>query len=173
LISSYGFCILELLKEYQSLGDRLEYRIVRLGDYPHQPIKNFAEARNFYLNDGWILFVDNDEQASEMLLDYLDKLVPKYAYYWVRVINLCQGRFIPWMNPHLDSRLMSSQVKYSGRQAPRGYVMEGRVSPYKPHGIIDYPIIHNHPRDDWHTNISTIKKIWLRSKKMTDTMRGR
>jgi len=94
-----------------------------------------------------VLFIDNDEEASEMLLSYLSQLEPKYPYYWIRRINLHNGRYREAWNPDFAPRLVSNRVEFFGR-------VHERIRPKDPHGIIDFPIIHNH------LGASTYKNYW-------------
>ena len=116
----------------------VKFKTVRLGtDYPGN-IDDFSSARNSFLSSReWVLFVDNDEEPTGMLLNYLDTLDPKFPYYWIRRINLHNGRYRQAWNPDFAPRLVSDRVKFVGR-------IHERVVPKDPHGVIDFPIIHNH-----------------------------
>jgi hypothetical protein len=105
-----------------------------------------------------------------MLLKYLDKLEPKYPYYWVRRMNLQDGRYRAVWNPDLVARLVSNRVRYVGR-------IHERVVPKEPHGIIDFPIIHNHKgsfgyRNYWYQELP-FYRVWLGVKKMMEVVRDR
>ena len=134
-------------------------------------ISSFAEARNYFLSKyDWVLFVDNDEEASAMLINYLHSLEPKYPSYWIRRINLWNGRYNALLNPEYSARLVSSRVRYVG-------AVHERVVPKDPHGIIDFPIIHNHIgsssyRNYWYQNLP-VYRFWLGAKKMMEVVRGR
>ena len=148
----------------------MEYRIVNLGtDYPGG-IEDFAEARNSFLHDGWVLFIDHDEEAPQQLLRVLDQLDPKEPYYWVRRVNLLNGRYVPGWNPDFKPALVSSRVRFFGR-------VHERVKPKNPHGLIDIPIIHNHNgpqayRNYWYQDLP-FYRLWLASKKVMEVARGR
>ena len=116
----------------------VRFKIVRLGTDYSGKIDDFSQARNSFLSSHeWVLFLDDDEDAPGMLLDYLDRLQPTFPYYWIRRINLHNGRYREAWNPDFAPRLVSSQVKFVGR-------VHEKVIPKDPHGIIDFPIIHNH-----------------------------
>jgi len=152
--------------------DPLKYRTVRLGkDYPGH-IDDFAGARNSFLNNGWVLFLDDDEEVTEGFLRLLDNLDSKQKpYYWVRRINLYRGRYMPAWNPDWKAALVSNRVRFYGR-------VHERVSPRKPHGVIDLPIIHNHNgadgnyRNMWYQDLP-VYRLWLASKKIVEVARGR
>jgi len=117
-----------------------------------------------------VFFIDNDEEASGMLLNYLDKLEPKYPYYWIRRLNLWNGRYRALWNPEYSARLVSNKVKYVGD-------IHERIVPKDPHGIIDFPIIHNHIgpssyRNYWYQNLP-VYRVWLGVKKMMEVVRDR
>jgi len=119
----------------------MNYRIVNLGDYPVK-IDDFSAARNSFLdelssNDSYILWQSADEEIPLMLRRHLDTLKGIYPYYWIRRLNLHNGRFIPGWNPEYSSHLVSRRVRYVGK-------VHEKVEPKNPHGTIDIPIIHNH-----------------------------
>jgi hypothetical protein len=116
----------------------IEFKIVRLGTDYHGRIDDFSIARNSFLSSNeWVLFIDNDEEPTQMLLTYLNQLEPTFPYYWIRRINLHNGRYREAWNPDYAPRLLSNRVKFVGR-------VHEKVVPKDPHGIIDFPIIHNH-----------------------------
>ncbi len=121
------------------------FRIVDLGrDYPGK-IENFAEARNSFLenlpDDEYILFIDSDEEASQMLLNYVEHLpFAGTPYYRIRRINLMNGIYREAWNPEYQPRLVSNKVRWFGR------IHEG-VKPTKPCMTIDFPIVHNSKAD--------------------------
>ena len=121
--------------------ESLQYSIVRLGRDYEGRITDFAEARNSFiekLKDGeYILFLDDDVEASKLLLDYLDKLEPKYDWYDVRQINLRNNKYSPLENPFFTGILTNNKARYRGR-------VHERLYPQWPHGYIDLPVIHNH-----------------------------
>ncbi len=94
----------------------MKYKLVNLGkDYPGR-IDDFAAARNYFLEKHeWVLFIDDDEEACDMLLNHLATLEPKYPYYWIRRINLYKGKYRALWNPDFQSRLVSNKVKFIGR----------------------------------------------------------
>jgi hypothetical protein len=128
-------------------------------------IEDFAAARNSFLSrNEWVLFIDNDEEASGMLLNYLAKLEPKFPYYWIRRVNLHNG------NPDFAPRLVSNRVKFIGR-------VHEKVVPRDPHGIIDFPIIHNHLglfeyKNYWYQDLP-LYRFWIGVKKAVEVMRDR
>jgi hypothetical protein len=118
----------------------------------------------------WVLFIDNDEEASEMLLNYLSKLEPKFPYYWIRRINLHNGRYREAWNPDLVPRLVSNRVKFVGR-------VHEKVVPRDPHGVIDFPIIHNHLgpiryRNYWYQD-HPLYIVWMAVKKAIQVIKDR
>ena len=139
-------------------------------DYPGK-IEYFADARNSFLSKHeWVLFVDNDEEASEMLLKYLSQLEPNYPYYWIRRIKLHNGRYREAFNPDFAPRLVSNRVKFVGR-------VHEKVVPKDPHGIIDLPIIHNHLgsfsyKNYWYQDLPGYR-VWLGVKKAIEVIRDR
>jgi hypothetical protein len=149
----------------------LKYRIVTLGKDFEGKITNFAEARNSFLaQNEWVLFIDDDEEPSRMLLDYLDQLEPRYPYYWIRRLNLLNGKYRALWNPEYSARLVSSKVRYFGE-------IHERVVPKEPHGTIDFPIVHNHVgrstyQNYWYQNLPTYR-VWLGLKKMMEVIRDR
>ncbi len=134
-------------------------------------IGSFAEARNYFLSRyEWVLFIDDDEEACGMLLDYLDKLEPKYPYYWIRRLNLASGRYRALWNPEYSARLVSGKVRFVGD-------VHERVIPRDPHGTIDFPIIHNHTggfgyRNYWYQDLP-VYRVWLGVKKAMEVIRDR
>ena len=139
-------------------------------DYPGK-IEDFGDARNSFLTQNeWVLFIDNDEEPSGMLLNYLAKLEPKFPYYWIRRINLHNGKYREAWNPDFAPRLVSSKVKFIGR-------VHERVMPRDPHGIIDLPIIHNHLgsfeyKNYWYQDLP-VYRFWIGVKKAVEVMRNR
>jgi len=119
----------------------LKFRVIDLGrDYPGH-ITDFADARNSFvkdlLDDEYLLFVDSDEEAPKMLLDYIGRLKPQFPYYWVRRIELVNNKYVPVFNPNYNGRLCSNRVRFIGK-------VHEMIIPREPHGVIDIPIIHNH-----------------------------
>ena len=119
----------------------MKFRVIDLGrDYPGH-ITDFADARNSFvkdlLDDEYLLFVDSDEEAPKMLLDYIGRLKPQFPYYWVRRIELVNNKYVPVFNPNYNGRLCSNRVRFIGR-------VHEMIIPREPHGVIDIPIIHNH-----------------------------
>src|SRR2546430_7510182 len=72
-----------------------------------------------------------------MLLQYIERLPPQQPYYAIRRINLYDGKYKEAANPDYSPHLVSNRVRYSG-------AVHEQVQPRKPHGRIDFPIIHNH-----------------------------
>ena len=151
----------------------MNWRTVNLRiDYPG-PITSFADARNSFLKqlykDEYVLFLSEDEEASLMLLKHLDKLEPSYPYYWIRRINLVHGRYVAWANPDFEPQLVSSKVRFVGR-------LHEHVEPRKPHGTIDFPIIHNQngqrSYDSGWKSTSAYRPV-LAAKRFLDVMKGR
>ena len=52
-----------------------------------------------------------------MLSNYLSRLEPKFPYYWIRRVNLYNGRYRSAWNPDLVPRLVSNRVKFGARLA--------------------------------------------------------
>src|SRR5262249_3993285 len=105
-----------------------------------------------------------------MLLRYAEHLEPRYPYYWVRRLNLLNGTYQPVWNPEYSGRLVSNKVRYAG-------AVHERVVPRDPHGIIDFPIIHNHIgastyANFWYQNLP-VYRIFLAGKKAMEVVRGR
>ena len=150
----------------------IKYQIVSLGgDYPGK-ISNFAEARNYFLaRHEWVLFIDDDEEACNMLIRHLDRLQPRYPYYWIRRLNLIRGKYIPLQNPDYSPRLVSNKVRFVGR-------IHEKIVPKDPHGTIDYPIIHDQApgpsgyRNYWYQDLP-VYRVWLGVKKMMEVVRER
>jgi hypothetical protein len=150
----------------------LEYKIVKIGRDYDAKIDDFAEARNSFLSRyDWVLFVDDDEEASDMLLSYLDQLIPSFPYYWIRRINLHDGRYRGAWNPDFAPRLVSNKVRFEGR-------VHERIVPKDPHGIIDFPIIHNHIgrfdtyKNYWYQDLP-LYRVWIAVKKAIEVIRDR
>jgi len=137
--------------------------VVRLGTDYLGKIDDFSAARNSFLSKHeWVLFIDNDEEASVMLVNYLNQLDPQFPYYWIRRINLHNGRYREAWNPDFAPRLVSNRVKFAGR-------VHEKITPKDPHGIIDYPIIHNHLgpftyKNLWYQDLPAYR-IWIGVKK--------
>src|SRR5438445_2070607 len=150
----------------------MRYETVRLDrDYPGK-IHSFADARNWFLEQyDWVFFTAPDEEPSQMLLKYIENLNPHYPYYWVRRLNLMRGRYVPSWNPEYSPQLVSSKVRFYGR-------VHEHITPHNPHGIIDYPIIHDQPNTDasyrnyWYQNAPWYQ-WWLGIKKVVEVARGR
>jgi len=145
--------------------------VVRLGTDYAGKIDDFAVARNSFLSKyDWVLFIDNDEEASEMLLNYLNQLEPNFPYYWIRRINLHNGRYREAWNPDFAPRLVSNRVKFQGR-------VHERITPKDPHGIIDFPIMHNHVGQTTYKNYwyqdHPLYRVWLGIKKAVEVVRDR
>jgi hypothetical protein len=122
-------------------GRALKFTVVDLGrDYPGR-ISDFADARNSFIKDlpngEYVLFVDSDEEAPKMLLDYIGSLTPQFPYYWVRRIELVNNKYVPVFNPNYNGKLCSNKIRFIGR-------VHEMITPREPHGVIDIPIIHNH-----------------------------
>jgi len=150
---------------------QFQYKIISLGkDYPGK-IDNFSVARNHFLEKyEWVLFLDDDEEASDMLLDHLDQMQPRFPYYWIRRVNLFNGRYRAVWNPELATRLVSNKVRYVGR-------VHERVVPKDPHGVIDYPIIHNHAGPSTYKNYwyqdHPVYRVWIGVRKVLEVVRDR
>lgn len=134
-------------------------------------IDDFAAARNYFLSrHEWILFIDDDEEASDMLLNYINRLEPGHPYYWIRRLNLHNGKYREAWNPDFAPRLVSNRVAFEGR-------VHERVVPRDPHGIIDFPIIHDHKgsfgyKNYWYQDLP-VYRIWLGIKKGIEVIRDR
>jgi hypothetical protein len=150
---------------------KIKYEIISLRrDYPGK-IDDFSLARNHFLSKyEWVLFIDDDEEASDMLLNHIDGLLPQFPYYWIRRINLHNGRYRGAWNPDLVPRLVSSRVRFVGR-------VHEKVMPKDPHGIIDFPILHNHKGSFGYENYwyqdNPLYRVWLGVKKSIEVVRDR
>ena len=124
----------------------MNFKVVDLGrDWKGpQPIPNLSEARNTFIDnlkdDEYVLFVDSDEEAPKMLLDFLSRLKPQYPCYCTNIFEVATGRV--WRK----SNLLSNKVKLI-RHPHEIAVMR---NPYRrlrrdEVGLIDFPVIHNHP----------------------------
>jgi hypothetical protein len=144
---------------------------VSLGKDFQGKISDFSVARNHFLSKyEWVLFIDDDEEASGMLLRYLEKLEPVFPYYWIRRVNLNRGRYKASWNPELVARFVSNKVRYAGR-------VHETVVPRKPHGVIDFPIIHNHLglsyyKNHWYQD-HPLYRVLLGAKKVAEVVRDR
>ncbi len=116
--------------------------MISLGRDYHGKITDFAEARNSFLeklpDDQWVLFIDDDAEASKMLLSFLDSFNPprNARYYSIRTINLFNNEYQPLLNPFFWRVLVSNKARYIGKVHEK--------IPGEPTGLIDLPIIHNH-----------------------------
>jgi len=154
----------------------MNFRIVSLGrDYPGK-IEDFAEARNSFIEqlgeDEWILFLDDDAEAPEMLLEKLRRFQPPKSarYYSIRVVNLTDGLYNPAYNPFFWRILVSNKVRYFGRlhESIKG----------SPSGLIDIPVIHNHISGQTYQDLPIWKRnktrplwnFWLGGKKVKDLL---
>ncbi|HZY47658.1 MAG TPA: hypothetical protein VFE96_07675 [Candidatus Bathyarchaeia archaeon] len=90
-----------------------------------------------WAGDENILFVDSDEEAPKMLLDYVGRLRPQFPYYWVRRVGLVNNKYVPISNPNFNGKLCSNRVRFIGR-------VNEIIVPREPHGVINIPIIHRH-----------------------------
>ena len=141
----------------------MKYQIIDLGKHYPGKIHDFSEARNLFLEklkDGeWILYKDSDVEASQMLLEYLDKLVPEYPWYDIRQFNYINGKYQPLQNPFYTGVLASNRVRWRGR-------VHEKLYPRNPHGVIELPLIHNHKGPSLYENSSPprplmiAKKLW-------------
>lgn len=105
-----------------------------------------------------------------MLLDYIKGLDARFPYYWIRRVNLANGKYREAWNPDFAPRLVSNRVKFVGR-------VHEKVVPREPHGIIDFPIIHNHKgpfryRNYWYQD-TPIYRVWIGVKKAIEVVRDR
>lgn len=119
---------------------RMNFTIHTLKEYPNQPIKDFAEARNWFLRqldkDEYVFFLSDHEEAPIMLLKYIAGLKPEYPYYAIRLIRLVNNRLEVLYDPIYQPNLCSNRMKFVGK------LHEGPV-PRRPYGTIDIPMIHN------------------------------
>jgi hypothetical protein len=149
----------------------VQYAIIKLGRDYEGKIEDFSAARNKFLAEhDWVLFIDDDEEASQMLLSHLNNLSPKFPYYWVRRVNLHNGRYREAWNPDFAPRLISNKVKFVGR-------VHERIIPKDPHGIIDFPILHNHVGPSTYKNYwyqdHPVYRVWMGFKKAMEVVRDR
>ena len=151
----------------------MNFQIVSLGRDYNGKITDFAEARNSFLKDlrdgEWILFLDDDSEAPQMLLERLRNFQPpeNARYYSIRTVNLADDRYNPLHNPFFWRVLVSNKVRYTGRLHER---IKG-----EPSGLIDIPIIHNHRSQNyqgnsfWNRNMHRpLWNFWLGGKKLKD-----
>jgi hypothetical protein len=131
----------------------LEYKIVKIGKDYEGKIDDFADARNSFLSQhDWVLFVDDDEEACDMLLSH-------------------HGRYREAWNPDFAPRLVSNKVRFEGR-------VHEKVVPKDPHGIIDFPLIHNHIggfdtyKNYWYQDLP-VYRVWRGIKKGLEVVRDR
>ena len=124
----------------------MNFQQVNIRDYPDQPIRHFAQARNYFLkqlpDNQYILFVEDDEEVPEMLLDYVRRLKPEYPYYNIRRLNLVDNHYVPIMNPFHVAKLCSNRMRFirSIHEVPEDTQHRGWQ---KRCGWIDIPTIHN------------------------------
>jgi len=149
-------------------GRALKFTVVDLGrDYPGH-ISDFADARNSFIKDlpdgEYVLFVDRDEEAPKMLLNYIRSLKPQFPYYWVRRIELVNNKYVPVFNPNYNGKLCSNKIRFIGR-------VHEMIAPREPHGMIDIPIIHNHSGPTSYSG-GAQSKIKLGLLKVREVVRG-
>lgn len=154
----------------------MRWRIVNLESEYDGRIDSFSDARNSFIKQlrrhEYVLFLANDEEAPFMLRKLIDRLTPTYPYYWIRRVNLLQNRWMPAWNPEYSPQLVSNKVRFFGK-------VHERVTPHRPHGTIDIPIIHNQPdisasyRNKWYQNTMIYNRFWLATKKIIEVARGR
>jgi hypothetical protein len=128
----------------------MKFTIHNLREYPFQPITDFSKARNWFVenipDNEYVLFTSDHEEIPNMLLDYIDRLEPKYPYYNIRLIYLINGRQVPLHDPTWRANLVSNKMRFVGKihESPR---------PRWKGGLIDIPMIHNgnglHSYDTW------------------------
>ena len=143
----------------------MKYKIVDLGwDYAGK-IDDFAKARNFFLldlpDDEYVLYLDSDVEASDLLLEHVRQLRPEYPWYDIRQINYLNGHYQQLGNPFFTGVLASNRVRWRSKNG-----VKEKLYPRNPHGRIDLPLIHNHvgPTTHWEVNpprpILAAKKIY-------------
>ena len=104
-----------------------------------------------------------------MLLEHIQGLSPEEPYYWIRRINLLHGKYVTEWNPEYSPQLVSNRIHFVG-------ALHEHVEPRKPHGIIDYPIIHDH-RNSWNYDsgwkAGPAYRPFIIAKKLVEVIRGR
>lgn len=141
----------------------MNFQIVTLGRDYHGKITDFAAARNSFIeqlaDDEWILFVDDDSEVPNMLLNRLRTFNPPSdaRYYSIRCVNLTFDRYNPAHNPFFWRCLVSNKVRYYGGIHER---IKGQ-----PSGLIDIPLIHNHTarHSEGYAAHAKEGKFWTRS----------
>lgn len=118
----------------------MKFTIHSLQEYPNQPIKDFAEARNWFLkdlpDDEYVLFTSDHEDTPMMLLEYIGKLAPIHPYYYIRLIRLVNYKLEPLRDPTYQPNLCSNRMRFVGGHADI-------PTPRFAGGYIDVPMIHN------------------------------
>lgn len=122
------------------------YRLANLKDYPYQPIKNFADARNYFIRDlpdnEYVLFTSDHEEVPQMLHNYIRRLEPKYPYYRIRLIRLIDGKLESLFDPTYQANLCSNRMRFIGW--PEHPNCRGE-------GTIDIPMLHNKKASEMHS----------------------
>jgi hypothetical protein len=122
----------------------VRFKIVRLGTDYQGKITDFAAARNSFLetlaDDEYILFLDNDEEAPQKLLEACRNATTAHPFYRIHRMTLDNGRL--WKVPDYVDRLVSNRVRYEGR-IHEGIRTNGG-------GRIDFPIIHDRSGSRWY-----------------------
>lgn len=136
----------------------MNYHLADLKDYPYQPIKDFAEARNWFIKDlrdnEYVLFTSDHEEIPQMLHDYISRLEPKYPFYKVRLIRLIDGKLEQMFDPTYQPNLCSNRMRFVGW--PERPNCQG--------GIIDIPMLHNKSATKIHSYPSDHLPLWYRKK---------
>jgi hypothetical protein len=121
----------------------VDFEVVNLGKDYNLIIDDFSKARNSFLEnlpDGkYILFIDDDEEAPQMLLDLCRKALPEFPFFRINRITIDDGKL--WRIPDYVDRLVSNKVRFSGK------VHEGISGKC---GRIDIPIIHVRNGSRWY-----------------------
>ena len=121
----------------------VKFSVIDIGkELGPKKIDDFSNVRNSFLetlkDEEYILFVDSDEEAPNLLLDMCRKIVyTGIPYFRVRRVNLHDWKWYSLGNPDYNDRLVSNMVRFHGK-------VHETVRPRRPFGIIDVPIIHNH-----------------------------
>lgn len=126
----------------------MKYRIANLKQYPHQPIMDFAKARNWFVDqladDEYVLFTSDHEETPKMLLDYISRVDSDYPYYKIRLLRFINSRLEVMYDPVYQPNLVSNRVRFVAHATSKdGKRVHEGCEPKWPFGTIDIPMLHN------------------------------